>query len=124
MDYLDKLARIRINGDETGLPPDEQARKTFPLLWELLTCKTVFSDQGCLPAKLTIEVGLGTWQVSVFHSGLAMGIGTTSDTLQGAVQAMEECLARGVGWRASGKQEPRLRKLPEDKIKKSGRKRS
>lgn len=124
MEMMDRLAKLRTGHDGPSEPADEQARKSWPYLFELLTCRVVMSDQAILPAKLTIEAGLGCWAVSVYHPSLAMGLGTTSSTLQGAFDAIEGSLERGTDWRASAKTEPRLKPLPEKKGKGGRQKRS
>lgn len=123
MDYLDNLARQRIEGNGTSLPDDPASLEQFPCLWEMLTCRLVLGDKAKLPARLSVQVGMGCWAIALSDESLAISIDTTAPTLSEAFGAMERALASGAGWREYRKRQPKLRQLSEEEKKGSGHKR-
>lgn len=122
MDYLDALARMRTEGDGLSLPSDDEARKEWPLLWEVLTCRTVMGNQQKQPARLTVQSGLACWSVALYDESLAMSLETVSDTLSGAFLSLERAMSQPGAWKVNRRKEPKLRELPENSKKTSGRK--
>lgn len=117
MDYLDQLAKQRIEGDGASLPPDDIFAKEYPWLWELLTCRIIWDEKQKLPARLSISVGMGCWVVSVQDESLAMSMSVTSPTIADAFREVEAALHTGQCWTEYRKRNPKLREVPEEKVK-------
>jgi hypothetical protein len=107
-------ARCLANGEQ--LPPDDEAPKRWPILWELLTTRYPDDERVVAPARLSIAWGMGTWIVSVSSADLRMKLDAYSHTLVGAFDAWEaEASKPEPVWRTWGREEPEIRKRKSGK---------
>lgn len=123
MDFLDKLARLRAEGDGAPLPDDQEARTNYPVLWELLTCRTCLDDQARVPARVTISVGMGCWTIGLFDETLAISVEATSAVLGTAFLALESKLGDLSAWRVNKRRKPKLRPVADPPAKNGLKKR-
>lgn len=114
---LEKLVRDRVSGNGPPLPDDQESRKAWPFLWELLTAMMVLDGQAKRPARLTVSLGVGRWVVGLSDEDLAMSLETTAGTLLEAFAAVEKALCEGTHWKVWTKKRPRL-VAPEKRRKK------
>lgn len=107
---LKDLVRMRCGTGET-VPDDEEARRRWPTLWHLLTERYPDATHILEPARITIQMGVGCWMVSVRHPDLRVGLEAYSDTLGGALDAWEAMAADpSTRWKGWGKGDVTLRK--------------
>lgn len=113
---LADIVRMRCGNGEV-VPDDDLARTQWPVLWSLLTQRYPDQDHVLEPARLSIQMGLGCWIVSLAHPDLKIRLETVTPTLQQAFAAWEAYANDPkTQWKGWGKGEIVLRKR---KIKKS-----
>lgn len=110
----ERLAEIRRQQRGPSKPDDDEGQKAFPLLWEYLTTHYKDGEKDLDMPRLSVQMGDGEFLVSLGDAALAMGLSATSQTLQGAFQALETALAGGeAAWSSWRGRRPQL-KLGKD----------
>jgi len=113
---LTDIVRMRCGNGEV-VPDDDQARESWPVLWALLTQRYPDAEHVLEPARVSIQMGLGCWIVSLSHPDLKIRLETTTPTLAQAFQAWETFATDPrTQWKGWGKGEVTLRKRKNKKL--------
>lgn len=100
-------------------PPDDVFRLAHPALFDLLTRPLVIGGRVMEPARLTIQIGDGDWQVSVSDGVLCQSLTAREVDLAGALLHMEHLVksedAKWVTWKGKDPRVPKELKQPKQK---------
>ena len=95
-------ATLAENGE--CLPDDEHAKQNFPVLWNLATEKHPTEEHVVQPARISIQLAVGGWAITVSSNTLRKKATVFSATLQGCFEAWEKAVRdRAVPWMEWGK---------------------
>lgn len=89
---LHKLVQGRLKGSLHQLPDDPQSASLWPDLWSWMTSTDAGEDHTKDPARLTIQLGIGEWSVSLTDESLGVSLSATATTLATAFDALQKAL--------------------------------
>jgi len=89
---LSRIVEGRLKGSLHQVPDDETAAQRWPDVWEWMTSTDAGEDHTKEPARMTIQLGIGEWSVSLTDESLGVSLSATSRTLEGAFEALQLAL--------------------------------
>ena len=93
--FIGKVLKARLSGNGAQLPNDPEGAKLYPQLWAWLTQVDAGDEFQKEPARLSIQLGLGVWEVGIQDVSLKVGVNCPAPTLNDAYGCMERELASG-----------------------------
>ena len=73
-------------------PSDDDIKDKYPNLWEFMTHTYIDEETYKDPAKLNVSMGVGCFTVELIDSALGFMVNTTTERLDGVLDAMEQAL--------------------------------